>query len=713
MDDYLTISWFHIHTSQARVGGGRCWLRKARKRTLGLVTPRSLKMAHWTWIWLLTAVFLPGNIDAATLSISGSTPTAVASTREIRLTCSYTLSTNETATTLTWEAPGGESVLTWNLSSTHATTKSHWTSSTFGTNASAVLPPNYVTTTSGGVYKCRLISTLGTETETQTVTIQYKPTVTLNFAGSHDVNEGKPLFLTCSALAVPTASIKWKKGSTNLSGTSVNKPSAVRSDVGTYTCTATNNMISGTGTATATVAVTINYLDTPSMSMTDTTVKENQTITISCNVSSVPTPTLTIRGPVSSHRTQNSRSAYRTFRAGCSDKGAHQCLATNANFSSPKTTEKTLRVLCKPRQQSSSLKNVTKKVNESALFSANIIADPLPQFTWSHKDLDTGLVTKIQNSSGHFEIINNDLTSSLNVTVLNADDYAEYILEVKNGEGETTLNYRLRSETAPFRVSTLKKANATTDSITVLWASAFNGGATQQYFLEYQTTADRDSREWTQKTSEIEDPGRKKFVYATVSDIHPARTYTFRIFSKNVFGNSTHSNYINVTTSEVPQQLTVGAGIGIGLVISLLLVAIIAGCFVLYVKKIRPMRRRATDKTDLKINNPEYDPQSVDNPDTSNYSHLEVNTRVRDSPETYDDLNGAPVYQNFNRAQNNPADAVSPDVYENVSHFKEAEQEPNKKHPKKKNKKEKKGKSKDRREAYENTAAHEDLYANS
>ncbi|XP_071095765.1 protein sidekick-2-like isoform X2 [Haliotis cracherodii] len=670
-------------------------------------------MTHWSWVWLLTAVFLPGNIDAATLSISGSTSEAVVSTKEIRLNCKYTLSTNETATKLTWEDPSGKSVLTWNIPLAPAT-KSPWTANNTGTTASAVLPPNHVTKTSGGVYTCRLNSTLGTKTESKKVIIQYKPTVKLNHAGSYDVNEGTPLLLTCSATAVPPPSITWKKGSTSLSVFSVNKTRAVRGDVGTYTCTATNNMISGTGTATATVAVTINYLDTPSMSITKTTVKENQSITISCTVSSVPIPTLTISGPVSSHNTtKNSRSANITFRAGCSDKGAHQCRATNAKISSPKKTEKTLRVLCKPRQHSSSAKTVIKKVNESALFSARITADPLPQFTWSHKDLDTGLVTEIQNSSGHFEIINNDLTSSLKVTVQNADDYAEYSLEVKNGEGETTLKYWLRSQTAPFRVSTLKKANATTDSITVLWASAFNGGATQQYFLQYQTTADRDSREWTQKTSEIEDPGRKKFVYATVSDIHPARTYTFRIFSKNAFGNSEHSNYINVTTSEVPQQLTIGAGIGIGMVISLLLVAIIAGCIVLYVKKIRPMRQRAKDKTDLKINNSEYDPQSVDNPGMSNYTHLEMNTRVRDSPETYDDLNGAPVYQNFNNAQTNPAAAVSPDVYENVSHFKEAEQEPNKKHPKKKNKKEKKGKSKDRREAYENTAPHEDLYANS
>ncbi|XP_046560657.1 hemicentin-2-like isoform X2 [Haliotis rubra] len=678
--------------------------------TLRLLTPRSLKMAYWTWVWLLTTILVPGKIDAATLSVNGSTSTAVASTTEIRLTCRYTLSANENATRLSWNDPKGTEILTWNINVSPAS-KSPWTKSASQTTATAMLAPAHVTKTSGGTYTCKLASSSRNVTETTTVTIQYKPTVTLNPTGTYDVNQGSQLLLTCAAQAVPTATIQWMKGSSTLSGTSVNKPKAVRADAGTYKCTATNTMISGTGSATGTVAVTINYLDNPSMAMsvTNTTVKENQRVTITCTVSSVPTATLTISGP-SISQTTTSTSASTTFSARCSNTGTYLCRATNAKVQPAKVVTKTLRVLCKPRQGAGSQQNLTKRVSESAIFTANVIADPPPQYTWKIKDPDTGLVRQIQNKSGHVEIINNNLRSSLKVTVENADDYAQYILEVMNVEGETTLNYWLRSQTVPFRVQNLEEANVTTDSITVRWTSAFNGGARQQYHLQYQTTLDRERRVWTQKTARIEDPGRKNLVYATISDIYPGRTYTVRIFSNNTFGNSEYSNSINLTTS-VPQQLSVGAGIGIGIAVSIVLVALTVGCLVLYVKVVRPMRDEAQKKTGLKINNPEYDPQSLENPGMSNYANLDKNTREKDSPEMYDDLTGAPVYQNVDHAQNNSPGAASPEVYMNVPSLKENEEEP--KHKKEKNKKKKQGKSKDQTEGHVNKAAQEELYANS
>ncbi|XP_067676880.1 protein sidekick-2-like isoform X2 [Haliotis asinina] len=678
--------------------------------TLGLLTRRSFKMACWAWVWLLTSILLSGESDAATLSVTGSTSIAVASTKEIRLTCTFTLSGNETATRLTWNDPTGAEILTWNIKTSPAR-KSPWTASASGTNATAVLPPTSVTKTSGGAYTCKLASSTGNTTRSQTVTIQYKPTVTLNRGRTYDVNEGTPLLLTCTAQALPTATIQWKKGSAILSSKSVNKNRAERADAGTYTCTATNSR----GSATGTVAVTINYLDVPRMeiSVKNTTVKENQTVTISCRVSSVPTPTLTITGPSApvTRTSTSSTSASTTFKARCSDTGTYRCKAVNTKVQrSPKEDSTTLRVLCKPRQRTSSPQNVTKMVSESAIFTVNVIADPPPQYTWKIKYPDTGFVRELQNRSDHIAIIKKNLMTSLNVTVENADDYAQYILEVMNGEGATTLNYWLRSQTAPFRVQDLEAAKVTTDSITVRWTSAFDGGARQQYHLQYQTTLDRERRVWTQKTAMIEDPGRKNVVKATISDIHPGRTYTVRIFSNNTFGNSEYSNSINLTTL-VPEQLSGEAGIGIGLAIAILLVAVIIGCLVLWIKVVRPMRNKEKKKTGLKINNSEYDPQSVENAGMSHYSHLDVNTREKDSPEMYDDLNNAPVYQNYNHPQNNSPGAVSPEVYMNLSGLKENEKEPK---DKKENKKKKKqGKAKDQTEGYENRATQEELYANS
>ena len=87
--------------------------------------------------------------------------------------------------------------------------------------------------------------------------------------------------------------------------------------------------------------------------------------------------------------------------------------------------------------------------------------------------------------------------------------------------------------------------NKTSDSITVIFKSGSNGGATQTFHLEYKES----SQSWPQaKVDVIPDPGFGQEIIWVIPDLKPLTKYDFRVKSDNIFGQSQYGNILVAET---------------------------------------------------------------------------------------------------------------------------------------------------------------------
>ncbi|EDO30601.1 predicted protein, partial [Nematostella vectensis] len=145
-----------------------------------------------------------------------------------------------------------------------------------------------------GQYVCTAVNTVTGNTQTRTastyVIVKYIPSI-LPTPPDETVNETDSLKLTCTSDGYPAPTVTWSRDGVVVSRTSVYYSNSVtRSEAGTYTCTATNEM----GSDATTVQVTVNYKpEMESSTNRDTSSWDRKVLSLQCKARGVPSPHIT------------------------------------------------------------------------------------------------------------------------------------------------------------------------------------------------------------------------------------------------------------------------------------------------------------------------------------------------------------------------------------------------------------------------------------
>ncbi|EDO40139.1 predicted protein, partial [Nematostella vectensis] len=141
-----------------------------------------------------------------------------------------------------------------------------------------------------GQYVCTAVNTVTGNIQTRTASTYVMPSIISSYPGQ-TVNETIDfLKLTCISDGYPAPTFTWSRDGLVVSLTSVYYSNSVtRSEAGTYTCTATNEM----GSDTTTVQVTVNYKPEMVSSTTNTSSWDRNVLSLQCKVRGVPSPQIT------------------------------------------------------------------------------------------------------------------------------------------------------------------------------------------------------------------------------------------------------------------------------------------------------------------------------------------------------------------------------------------------------------------------------------
>ncbi|XP_060068235.1 hemicentin-1-like [Ylistrum balloti] len=245
-----------------------------------------------------------GQSQAVSLSVTGNPPTVTVSQTQytvitgasVTLQCSVTAI--PAATNVFWERTVN------GVTSQLAIDQVQYGGSSINSPSLIVYNAN---SADSGVYVCKATNSVGTG-QSQGVTISVTgsvPVVNIQQA-TYTVNTGSSVTLECTVSATPQAnSVTWRRNINGVSsiisinggkynGGSVTSPSLViyttsSSDIGYYTCEATNAV--GTGTSTDTYLDVVGSLLTVQVPQSFYTVQRGQSVTLECIVSGTPAVT--------------------------------------------------------------------------------------------------------------------------------------------------------------------------------------------------------------------------------------------------------------------------------------------------------------------------------------------------------------------------------------------------------------------------------------
>ncbi|XP_031550474.1 limbic system-associated membrane protein-like [Actinia tenebrosa] len=165
------------------------------------------------------------------------------------------------------------------------------------------------------------------------VTVRYKPSI-VQWTKDQIVNETDPLHLTCKADGNPTPNFTWTKSqgsmTLNTTGNEYRIHSVNRSDAGTYTCTAHNEI----GSAGKKINVVVQYKPSifKHLSSTDLSSWSGRQAIIKCTFDGLPTPVITWYKPndrQTGAKTIANSSQIMVITTNDANYGSYKCKATN------------------------------------------------------------------------------------------------------------------------------------------------------------------------------------------------------------------------------------------------------------------------------------------------------------------------------------------------------------------------------------------------
>ncbi|CAC5404061.1 IGSF9B [Mytilus coruscus] len=169
---------------------------------------------------------------------------------------------------------------------------------------------------------------------------------------------------------------------------------------------------------------------------------------------------------------------------------------------------------------------------------------------------------------------------TLTIIDLQEADFTNYTLRVYYGSQYVQHEVTLESASAPETPSNFTLTSSSETSITVQWIPGYNGGHTQTFYIEYRISG---TNAWFPQEIKTSNQLDTHNLY-TLSGLQDKTSYELRMYAKNSFNQSQHTEIATIRTLEKTAALGgVIGGVAGGLVAVIVILAIIA--FVLFKRK--------------------------------------------------------------------------------------------------------------------------------
>ncbi|KAL3878167.1 hypothetical protein ACJMK2_030536, partial [Sinanodonta woodiana] len=444
------------------------------------------------------------------------------------------------------------------------------------------------------------------------LSVEDYPVIIYNVSSPLTVNETQSVTVTCEAIGNPMPNaIQWKE---RQEGNVLRYNNIKRQDTGTYTCEAkAESMSFGTLTSQKQLHIVVQYAPDIVVTVSGTTMK-NQTVLLICEARGVPVnitfyPWIHLwkNDVIRTGLAGTTNSTHTTLlidRLSLENSGTYICSATNGVPGKNGTFE----------QRGSHVINVTGNPiikSHTSIFTGEIgqyVNISIPFFSnpaieclhiqnngtsLSNVSYITYLLPKDIDVQMHGKTVQLEAqVAHIVVQNLSPSDFENYTLMLRNPIGQTEFTFQLKSDGPPCRVEMFNFSRSFAEQIELIFYPGFNGGFEQTFVIEYSSRIGHDNV-WhnTSVTNlkEISSPYKrlKETFAVNVSKLLPG-DYLYRMYSWNVRGKSPYSESIRVIIPflrkglpDSNEQTTIVGG----LVVSLFVIAVIAGAIIFQKRK--------------------------------------------------------------------------------------------------------------------------------
>lgn len=101
----------------------------------------------------------------------------------------------------------------------------------------------------------------------------------------------------------------------------------------------------------------------------------------------------------------------------------------------------------------------------------------------------------------------------------------------------------------PYQARDLSAHAIDAHTVEITWSPGFNGGAKQQFLLDYLK---QGTNGWRTLALDSKLNDATTSIRVNVSDLNPSTPYIFRVRSRNMYGYSNYSNDVQVVTDGRP-----------------------------------------------------------------------------------------------------------------------------------------------------------------
>ncbi|XP_076438582.1 hemicentin-2-like [Babylonia areolata] len=483
-----------------------------------------------------------------------------------------------------------------------------------------VLEVSDVTRDDAGTYTCHADNGVGRRmTEDLLVDVLYPPS-TPTFqppTTSYTVRERIDSVgdVRCFSACNPRCQVSWLKDGVSLDTVgnvlSLNTPN--RSADGVYSCLASNDH----GSRQKDLTIRVNYAPTITVfaindAKTMATVPEKYPVTLNCRVDSQPPSTILLfNGSRLLQEVKDKRQAKLQWKqAECLDAGRYSCEADNGVGAKVSLTAD-LKVLCSPRLDPRVFFQpyVAGRLGQTAAVRVHVLAYPPPSFLWykvrggevlssPSSAILVGDSASSQGQSDKFFKVNGSV-STLTIENVQLADFGDYVVRMINSQGSANYTLSLVPQSAPYPARDLSARPINAKTVELTWSPGFNGGARQQFLLEYRKPG---TNGWLILELDAAIDDVTPSVSQNVTDLSPSTPYVFRLRSRNLHGLSNYSGSVRVVTSasreaEVstgdvsPTPVLMGVGLALGFLVGAGITAIVV------VSRCRPRPRKHGENT--------------------------------------------------------------------------------------------------------------------